>query len=153
MAAALPSAYECELETLLRGRDKQIANLKAEIAALRSQVNTEPAIEPDSLTLPAPLAALILPHIHAARSHAMHYPASTTITAALTQRAKVLQDENDELYDLLKLGETGKLKEQVYGLKRVVSRLEKALQEGHDVISSLSLVSAAHSKHIISLTA
>jgi hypothetical protein len=39
-----------------------------------------------------------------------------------------LQEENDELYDILKKGETGKLKEEVRGLRRVVNRLEGALQ-------------------------
>jgi len=51
---------------------------------------------------------------------------------------RLLQDENDELYDLLKHGETGKLKEEVRGLRRVVDRLESALRESHQVITSLS---------------
>ena len=53
---------------------------------------------------------------------------SNTVTAALTQRSRLLQEENDELYDLLKQGETGKLKEEVCGLRRVVDRLETALR-------------------------
>lgn len=84
------------------------------------------------------------------------------MTAALTQRARLLQEENDELYNLLKHGETGKLKEEVRGLRRVVDKLEGALRgtrlyplsdllpknlpwgssppktESHQVISSLS---------------
>lgn len=78
--------------------------------------------------------------------------------ATLTHRAKVLQEENDELYDLLKVGETGKLKEDVRALRRVVQKLEGALRgalsacatlpddvnqlliatESHQVIASLS---------------
>jgi hypothetical protein len=41
---------------------------------------------------------------------------------------KLLQEENDELYELLKSGEVGGLKEEVSGLRRVVDRLEKALK-------------------------
>jgi hypothetical protein len=48
----------------------------------------------------------------------------STVTTALTQRATLLQEENDELYDLLKIGETGKLKEEA---SRVVNRLEGSL--------------------------
>lgn len=50
------------------------------------------------------------------------------MATALTLRAKLLQEENDELYELLKFGETGKLKEEVKGLRRVVQRLEGALR-------------------------
>jgi hypothetical protein len=38
-----------------------------------------------------------------------------------------LQEENDELYELLKQGETGKLKDEVRGLRRAVAKLENAL--------------------------
>ncbi|KAH8830456.1 hypothetical protein DL96DRAFT_1592977 [Flagelloscypha sp. PMI_526] len=107
-STTLPSAYECELETLIRDKDKQIAHLKAENASLRPRINSQQA------------------------------PASATVTAALTQRAKVLQEENEQLYDLLKLGQTGKLKEQVHGLKSVIKRLEAALKASQDTISHLS---------------
>jgi len=50
------------------------------------------------------------------------------VNTALKQRARILQEENDELYELLKSGETGKLKEEVRGLRRVVVRLEGALR-------------------------
>lgn len=49
------------------------------------------------------------------------------MTIALTQRAKQLQEENDELYDLLKHGETGRLKEEVRALRQVVRKMERAL--------------------------
>lgn len=39
-----------------------------------------------------------------------------------------MQEENDELYEMLKSGETGKLKEEVRGLRRVVDRLQGALK-------------------------
>lgn len=69
--------------------------------------------------------SLLLPHIIASSDVAA---GSGTVTAALTQRAQLLQDENDELYEILKRGETGRLKEEVRGLQRVVERLEKALR-------------------------
>ena len=50
------------------------------------------------------------------------------MTAALVQRTHVLQEENKELYELLRLSETGKLKEEVHSLKRTMSRLERALK-------------------------
>lgn len=50
------------------------------------------------------------------------------MTAALIQRTRTLQEENDELYDLLRVSETGRLKEEVHHLKRTVSRLEQALK-------------------------
>jgi hypothetical protein len=50
------------------------------------------------------------------------------VTAALIQRAKLLQQENDELHEILKSSETGKLKEEVMGLRRVVDRMEGALK-------------------------
>ena len=38
-----------------------------------------------------------------------------------------MQEENDELYELLKHSETGKLKDEVCGLRRAVAKLEDAL--------------------------
>lgn len=40
----------------------------------------------------------------------------------------MLQEENDELYELLRYNETGKLKEEVRGLRRLVQRLQGALR-------------------------
>ena len=54
--------------------------------------------------------------------------ASDTVAAALTQRVKILQEENDELYELLKFGETGRLKEDVRSLRRASQKLETALR-------------------------
>lgn len=73
--------------------------------------------------------SLLLPHLNgSANNHAQG--ASSTVTTALTQRAKLLQEENDELYEMLKTGETGRLKEEVHGLKRAVGRMETALRGG-----------------------
>ena len=101
--------------------------------------------------------SLLLPHLN------QHTPSATTgsgsVTTALIQRGKILQEENDELYELLKTGETGRLKEDVRGLRRVVQKLQGALRgasaacipstsptdcsrdvESHQVIASLSCV-------------
>lgn len=70
--------------------------------------------------------SVLLPHISKAAPTSSL--SSSTVSAALTQRVHLLQEENDELYDLLKHGETGKLKEEVRGLRRVVDRLDSALR-------------------------
>ncbi|EMD40793.1 hypothetical protein CERSUDRAFT_111375 [Gelatoporia subvermispora B] len=133
----LPSAREIELETLLRQRDTQIAELTDEISHLRQYLSTQPAPSTaEPISLPPALVSLLLPHINDRSSDAT--PSSGTLAAALTHRAKVLQEENDELYELLKSGETGRLKEDVRVLRRLVERLEGALKESHQVIASLS---------------
>lgn len=52
---------------------------------------------------------------------------SKSVTTALIQRVKLLQDENDELYNMLRHGEVGKLHEELAALRKVVARLETAL--------------------------
>jgi WTAP/Mum2p family len=47
---------------------------------------------------------------------------------ALLQRAKLLQEENDELYSVLRRNETGKLDEEVKALRRIVGKLERSLR-------------------------
>lgn len=71
--------------------------------------------------------SLLLPHLNGPANNNAQ-TSSSTATTALTQRAKLLQEENDELYEMLKTGETGRLKEEVRGLKRAVGRLETALR-------------------------
>jgi hypothetical protein len=71
------------------------------------------------------LLSLIIPHLNNAASQ--NTGSNTTVTTALTQRAHLLQEENDELYELLKQSETGKLKDEVRGLRRAVAKLENAL--------------------------
>ncbi|KAJ3554769.1 hypothetical protein NM688_g2933 [Phlebia brevispora] len=178
----LPTSREIELETLLRQRDAQVADLTVstvksstvvqpgltcsrvsaqdEVTHLRQYLLNQPApSHADQISLPPPLVSLLLPHIKD-RSLAATGSTSGTITAALTQRVKVLQEENDELYELLKTGETGRLKEDVRSLRRVVQKLEGALKgtllkcyaqtrartkladspESHQVITNLSYV-------------
>ncbi|KAH9899949.1 hypothetical protein C8Q73DRAFT_681520 [Cubamyces lactineus] len=133
----LPTPRELELETLLRQRDAQVVELTDEVVHLRQLVAKQPppsTTEP--ITIPPALMSLLLPHLNQRPPSATS--GSSTVTTALVQRAKILQEENDELYELLKTGETGRLKEDVRALRRVVQRLEGALRESHQVIASLS---------------
>jgi hypothetical protein len=145
---ALPSSRELELETLLRERDSQVVQLTVnsfltlilhvhhlqflqqdEITRLRQYLSVQtPPSTSDPITLPPALISILLPHINNASSSVNAPGTSTTVTTALTQRAKLLQEENDELYALLRYGETGQLKEEVRVLRRAVKRLEGALR-------------------------
>ncbi|KAG6378696.1 hypothetical protein JVT61DRAFT_12967 [Boletus reticuloceps] len=137
----LPTSRDIELETALRKRDAQVAELTTEISRLRQFLAVQPQPSTsDPITLPPTLVSVLLPHVNKAASSGglAGSSSSSTVNTALTQRVRLLQEENDELYDLLKHGETGKLKEEVRGLRRVVDRLESALRESHQVITSLS---------------
>lgn len=142
----LPSSRELELEALLRNKETQLADLTVsplvfhssrthsdvsqdEVNTLRQYLSIQPnpsLTEP--LSLPPALISLLLTHIDAASAETSVRSSSSTVNTALAQRAKLLQEENDELYELLKSSETGKLKEEVRGLRRAVSRLETALR-------------------------
>ena len=103
--------------------------MQDELKYLRQSTLSQPGVsstEPD--TLPPALVSVLSPHLHVAPTASGTTASSKTVNAALLQRARTLQEENDELYDLLKFGETGKLKEEVRGLRRVVARLEDALR-------------------------
>ncbi|KAG6854844.1 hypothetical protein C0991_012034 [Blastosporella zonata] len=135
----LPSSRELELETLLRLRDTQLTELTNELTHLRQSLLSQPGpSSTEPITLPPALVSVLSPHLHVPPTASGAPAGSNTVNVALAQRARALQEENDELYDLLKLGETGKLKEEVRGLRRVVARLEGALRESHQVITTLS---------------
>ncbi|KAK7061941.1 hypothetical protein R3P38DRAFT_2758272 [Favolaschia claudopus] len=137
----LPTPREVELETLLRQRDVQLAQITDEITHLRQYVLSKPQDPPaDPVSLPPALTALLLPHLNPTSkgTNASSSGPGSSSTAALTQRLRLLQEENDDLYQLLKQGETGKLKEEVRALRRLVERLEGALRESHQVVHSLS---------------
>jgi hypothetical protein len=102
-----------------------VSRLRRHLVAQPGPSTAEP------ITLPPPLASLLLPHLRNAvadKADTSAVSGSSTTTAALTQRIRLLQDENDELYDLLKHGETGKLKDETRSLRRVVTKLEGALR-------------------------
>ncbi|KAH9977933.1 hypothetical protein BGW80DRAFT_1435614 [Lactifluus volemus] len=135
----LPSSRELDLEALLRKKDSQLAELTDEVNTLRQYLSTQPnASLTEPLSLPPALISLLLTHIDAASAESGIRSSSSTVNTALAQRAKLLQEENDELYELLKSSETGKLKEEVRGLRRAVNRVETALRESHQVIRLLS---------------
>lgn len=93
---------------------------------LRQYLSTQPGPSTaDLVTLPPALVSILLPHFNSAASATSSH---STVTAALTQRSRLLQEENDEFYELLKRGETGRLKEEVRGLRKVVEKLEGALR-------------------------
>jgi len=104
--------------------------------------------------------SVLLPHIDTANKDTAT-SVSATVAGGLNQRMLQLQQENDELYNVLKASETGKLKDEVRSLRRAVAKLEGALKgisapqiraftmlnklyvsflESHQVISSLSYV-------------
>jgi WTAP/Mum2p family len=146
----LPSSRELDLEALLRKKDSQLAELTVcllvqhcfscllnsplgpcqdEVNTLRQYLSTQPnASLTEPLSLPPALISLLLTHIDAASAESGIRSSSSTVNTALAQRAKLLQEENDELYELLKSSETGKLKEEVRGLRRAVNRVETALR-------------------------
>ncbi|KZV76122.1 hypothetical protein PENSPDRAFT_680573 [Peniophora sp. CONT] len=135
----LPTPRELELEALLRRRDEQLARLTDELTHLRTYLATQPPpVTSDPVSLPPSFVSFLLPHLNSASADASTGSTSGTVATALTARNKLLQDENDELYELLKSTETGRLKEEARGLKRAVSRLELALKDSHQIIKSLS---------------
>lgn len=96
---------------------------------LRKHLVSQPApSSADAVTLPPAALAVLQNHIDTKHPADVQANTSSTMTTALVQRTRVLMDENNELYDLLRIGETGKLKEEVYLLKGVISRLERALK-------------------------
>jgi hypothetical protein len=109
------------------------------VTRLRQYLSSQPGPSlTNPISLPPALISVLLPHINHSKDQDTNGSAGTTVTTALTQRARLLQEENDELYELLKFGETGKLKEEVRGLRRVVERLEGALK-GVPPFSSIPL--------------
>jgi len=77
--------------------------------------------------------AILMPHLVNERNALMRSgpstgPPNAALVAALRQRATVLQEENDELYGVLRRAETGRLDEEVKGLRILVRKLERALR-------------------------
>ncbi|KZT41196.1 hypothetical protein SISSUDRAFT_374643 [Sistotremastrum suecicum HHB10207 ss-3] len=140
----VPTSRELELETLCRQRDKQIHALKDEVNTLRQYLAKQPGPSTsEAFSLPPTWLSFLHPLIRSAAESQMPQPGSASassksVTTALIQRVKLLQDENDELYSMLRHGEVGKLHEELAALRKVVARLETALSESHNVINSLS---------------
>jgi len=105
--------------------------VKEDLSALRLHVRAtsgDASLVDDSapVVLPEQVVSVLVNHL----SHANDPSAgsSSSVTAALTQRVQLLQEENDELYALLRRSETGKLRDQVASMTQMVERLEAALQ-------------------------
>ncbi|KAH7105680.1 hypothetical protein BKA62DRAFT_400166 [Auriculariales sp. MPI-PUGE-AT-0066] len=136
----IPSARELELELVLTQRDARITELTDDLAALRIHLKA-PTAEPVSaddtpVALPPPIVSLLVNHL--AHNPDSSAASTSSVTTALTQRVQLLQEENDELYALLRRSETGKLREQVSNMQQVIERLEAALQDSHSIIKSLN---------------
>ncbi|CAE6478879.1 unnamed protein product [Rhizoctonia solani] len=132
---ALPSERELELETLLRQRDKQISALTDEIASLHRKLPGASDPEDDAdICIPAPVLALLAPLV-------THGPSTSTpapLNTAITQRLKLLQTENDELYQLLRASESARQREEVVGLRRTIKRLEGLLEGAEARVADLT---------------
>ncbi|KAG8936628.1 hypothetical protein FRC02_000621 [Tulasnella sp. 418] len=146
--AAIPSARELELENLLRDREEQIISLTNDIKRLRKYLPQQPQLTSnDQVTIPPSALALLAPLV--TRRHTQSSYSSTsstsgglgvsnTVTGALTARLSSLQQENDELYGLLRSSTAGRLHEEVRGLRKGVIKLESALKDSHLTIASLT---------------
>ncbi|CCO27639.1 hypothetical protein BN14_01624 [Rhizoctonia solani AG-1 IB] len=134
---ALPSERELELETLLRQREKQISSLADEISNLRRKLPGASDPEDDAaISIPAPVLALLAPLV-------THGPSTSTpapLSNAITQRLKLLQTENEELYELLRASELARQREEVVGLRRTIKHLEDQLEGAEARITELKYV-------------
>jgi hypothetical protein len=77
--------------------------------------------------------AVLLPHLVNERNAALGTGSSnginhSALVAALRQRASMLQEENDELYSVLRRAETGRLDEEAKGLRRLIGKLDRSLK-------------------------
>ncbi|CAG7848372.1 SubName: Full=Uncharacterized protein {ECO:0000313/EMBL:CCA74979.1} [Serendipita indica DSM 11827] len=142
-APTLPSLRELQLEELLRTRELQIQTLNNELLLAKKQL---PALTPHGLVseeaVSAAAMAALMPHLVNERNAINGIGSSELIhpglVAALRQRATMLQEENDELYTVLRRAETGRLDEEVKGLRRLVDKLERALRESNEKVQYLS---------------
>lgn len=113
-----------------------------DLSNLRLHLQATPAHEradrDEPVTLPRPVVSLLVKHLASSNDQAS--ASTSSVATALTQRVQLLQEENDELYLLLRRSETGKLKEQVSSLTQTVASLEAALQgtRGRDLICKRS---------------
>ncbi|KDQ20730.1 hypothetical protein BOTBODRAFT_26744 [Botryobasidium botryosum FD-172 SS1] len=135
--AHLPSQRELELEALVRERDREIERLTDDISSLRKYLPNVPPPDPsDLITLPRPVLSLLAPLVSQPPPHGSN-SGTSSVTIALTARVRVLQQENDELYELLKCSTAQKLQEEVKVLGTTVKRLERALKESDGWVSTL----------------
>lgn len=125
---------------LTRSGRRHIHRLQDELAHLRQSHTSQDThmSQLDALSLPPALLALLQPHITGASSAARASSSAPSasdwslLAAGLAQKTRLLQEENDELYD--KLSETANIKLENRSLRKVVSKLERALTGTPSVI-------------------
>lgn len=77
--------------------------------------------------------AILTPHLINERNAALgtgtfNGLAHTGLVAALRQRTELLEEENEELYSVLRRSETGRLEEEVKALRKLVGKLGISLK-------------------------
>jgi hypothetical protein len=108
--------------------------LQTELQTLRTQKKEPPKDDWQSEQAVSQAAmAVLLPHLVNERNAALGTGSSSGLThsaivAALRQRASMLQEENDELYAVLRRAETGRLDEEAKGLRKLIGKLERSLK-------------------------
>ena len=95
-----------------------------EISTLRRKLPgaSDPA-DDAAICIPPPVLALLAPLV----AHGPSTSSSAPLASAISQRLKLLQTENDELYELLRVSEAARAREEVVGLRKIVKRLEGLL--------------------------
>jgi hypothetical protein len=117
--------------------------LQTELKTLRIEKKEPPKDEWQSEQAVSKVAmAILLPHLVNERNAALGTGSSSGINhsglvAALKQRASMLQEENDELYTVLRRAETGRLDEEAKGLRRLIGKLERSLK-GEEALLRIS---------------
>ncbi|KAG8760258.1 hypothetical protein FRC14_003556 [Serendipita sp. 396] len=140
----LPSLRELQLEELLRKREQQLLDATNEATYLRKQISElqENKTCSDEMVSETAMAVLV-PHLVNERNTATGFginsgPLHSGLVSALRQRVTMLQEENDELYAVLRKAETGRLDEEAKALRNLVGRLESSLKESSEKVKYLS---------------
>lgn len=102
---------------------------------MKSQAEEQTANGPPSSeqAVSAAAMAILAPHLINERNAALGTgsfsgTAHMGLVAALRQRTKLLEEENEELYSVLRRSETGRLEEEVKALRKLVGKLGRSLQ-------------------------
>ncbi len=122
---------------------------QSEVSILRKQISESSSHgSSDDQPVSAAAMSILMPHLVNERNALLGTGSSTAPTnpglvAALRQRTTMLQEENDELYNVLRRAETGRLDEEVKGLRLLVGRLERALRGRFSLTLWLTLAHAS----------
>jgi hypothetical protein len=112
-----------------------LSDHKDEIKSLKEHAKDVATSDPPSSEQAVSTAAMavLAPHLVNERNAALgtgsfNGMAHTGLVAALRQRTKLLEEENEELYSVLRRSETGRLEEEVKALRNLVGKLGRSLQ-------------------------